>query len=323
MDDSTNLQQQAIASALHQQQQQEQQQEQQQQHEQQEQREQQEQQEQQQQQQFQHLSLHSAHDTLNHDALSNRGANGSALQTTLASNASGQLILQHTAAATGNLLHHHDLSDNQVASHVLQSSHGHSTESTSTAAAAAAAVAATAATLASLENLDSVVAEAVVAASKSAASGSVSSPVSTPSVAAVAAIATGAVLVSSSSSSSAGPSSNMNGSSIGSSSNANNTTSTASALTQEASCSGGNSERYDKCPAIFKWPADDWETWLDQEKTFCRWNMVRHRHRDKQSKSVACTLLPSCARSTCEAMLDAEQLINYDMSLCIDLCLTG
>ncbi|KAF8941068.1 Inositol polyphosphate 4-phosphatase type II [Haplosporangium gracile] len=248
-----------------------------------------EQEQQQQQQQFQHLSLHPTHDALNHDALSNGSANGSALQTTLAGNASGQLILQHTApAATGSVLHHHDLSGHHVASHVQQSSHGRSTDSTTTAAAAAAAVAAaaTAATLASLESLDSVVAEAVVAASKSAATGSVSSPASTPSVVAVAAIAAEAGLVSSSSSSTAGPSSNMNGSgsssNSSSNSNANPTASTTNILTQEGN-SSASGDRFDKCPAIFRWPADDWETWLEQEKTFCRWNMVRHRHRDKQT----------------------------------------
>ncbi|KAF9142818.1 hypothetical protein BG015_000656 [Linnemannia schmuckeri] len=268
---------------LLQQQQQQQQQEQQEQQQQQQQQEQPEQQ--QQQQQFQHLSLHPAHDALDHDALSNESANGSALQTTLASNASGQLILQHTTpTTTGSVLHHHDLSGHQVASHVLQSSHGRSTDSTTTAAAAAAAVAAaaTAATLASLESLDSVVAEAVVAASKSAVTDSVSSPASTPSVAAVAAIAAGAGLVSSSSPSTAGPSSSINGSGSSSSSSANPTTSTTNTLTQEGS-SSGSKDRFDKCPAIFRWPADDWETWLEQEKTFCRWNMVRHRHRDKQT----------------------------------------
>ncbi|KAF9124131.1 Inositol polyphosphate 4-phosphatase type II [Mortierella sp. 14UC] len=210
-------------------------------------------------------------------------ANESALQATLASNDSGQLIIQHTAATTGNLLHHQDLSDHQVASHVLQTSHGHSSDPTTTVAAAAAAVAAaaTAATLASLESLDSVVAEAVVAASKSAATGSVSSATSAPSVAAVAAIATGAGLASSSPSSSAVISSTM-ASSSSSSSSSSAAPSTTNAQSQEGR-SEGSGERYDKCPAIFKWPADDWETWLEQEKTSCRWNMVRHRHRDKQT----------------------------------------
>ncbi|KAG0060186.1 hypothetical protein BGZ89_012480 [Linnemannia elongata] len=284
--DSTDLQQEQAIAVLQQQQQQQQHQQHQHQQQQQEQQDQQGQQEQQQQQQqFQHLSLHSTHDTLDQDALSNGSANGSPLQTTLASNANGQLILQHTApATTASLLHHHDLTDHQVASHVLQSSHDHTTDSTTTAAAAAAAVAAaaTAATLASLESLDSVVAEAVVAASKSAITGSVNSTASAPSVAAVAAIAAGTGLVSSSSSSSAGLSSNMNSSGSSSSGSSNPTTSATNALIQEGGISGSG-ERYDKCPAIFKWPADDWETWLDQEKTFCRWNMVRHRHRDKQT----------------------------------------
>ncbi|KAG0213789.1 hypothetical protein BGX33_002665 [Mortierella sp. NVP41] len=297
MDDSTQQQQQqehAIAAALQQQQQEEQikeeqikeqQQQQEQEQEQQQQEQEQQQQQQQEQQQFQHLSLHSAHDTLDHDALANRDANGLVLQTTLGSNADGQLILQHAAAATGNLLHHHDLANN-VASHVLQDSHDHSSSSSSTTAAAAAAAvaaAATAASLASLESLDSVMAEAVVAASKSAVNGSVStspSSSSAPSVAAVAAIATGATLGSPSSSLPAGPSSS---SMTSSSSSASRITSSANAMAMENGGEGSSGDRYDKCPAVFKWPADDWETWLDQEKTYCRWNMVRHRHRDKQT----------------------------------------
>src|SRR5690348_11066732 len=96
--DSTDLQQEQAIAVLQQQQQQQQHQQHQHQQQQQEQQDQQGQQEQrQQQQQFQHLSLHSTHDTLDQDALSNGSANGSPLQTTLASNANGQLILQHTA----------------------------------------------------------------------------------------------------------------------------------------------------------------------------------------------------------------------------------
>ncbi|KAG0374592.1 hypothetical protein BGX24_010200 [Mortierella sp. AD032] len=297
--DSTSQQQQqeqALAAALQHQQQQEeqlgdqrQQQDQQQDQQQQQQLQQHQQQEQQQQQHFQHLSLHSSHDALNHDALSNRNASGSALQATLASNASGQLILPHSAGASGNLLHHPDLTDHQVASHVMQNSHSHSSDSTTTAAAAAAAVAAaaTAATLASLDSLDSVVAEAVVAASKSAATGSVTSATSAPSVAAVAAIVTGAGLASSSSSSSSAVlSSNITNSSGSSSSSVPLSIANATALEGRGEGSG---ERYDKCPTIFKWPADDWETWLEQEKATCRWNMVRHRHRDKQSRDSVLT----------------------------------
>ncbi|KAK3843689.1 MAG: hypothetical protein J3R72DRAFT_473940 [Linnemannia gamsii] len=165
----------------------------------------------------------------------------------------------------------------------MQNSHNHSSDSTTTAAAAAAAVAAaaTAATLASLDSLDSVVAEAVVAASKSAATGSVTSATSAPSVTAVAAIVTGAGLVSSSSSSSSAVlSSNITNSNGSSSSSAPLSIANAAALEGRGEGSG---ERYDKCPTIFKWPADDWETWLEQEKATCRWNMVRHRHRDKQT----------------------------------------
>ncbi|KAI1321590.1 hypothetical protein EDD11_003070 [Mortierella claussenii] len=42
------------------------------------------------------------------------------------------------------------------------------------------------------------------------------------------------------------------------------------------------SDRFEKCPTMIKWPANDWESWLAQEKTHCRWNLIRHRHRDKQ-----------------------------------------
>jgi len=41
---------------------------------------------------------------------------------------------------------------------------------------------------------------------------------------------------------------------------------------------------YDSCPAIVKLPAGDWEQWLEKEKIHCRWNMIRLRKRDKQSK---------------------------------------
>ncbi|KAF9919840.1 hypothetical protein FBU30_010472 [Linnemannia zychae] len=251
---------------------------------------------QQQQQQFQQLSLHSANDTLNHDVLSDRNSNGSALHNTISNNANEQLILQHTGVAASNLLHHHNLSDHQATSHALQSSHNRSDDSTSTAAAAAAAAAATAATIASLESLDSVVAEAVVAASKSTVTSSIntSTTATTPSVAdvaAVAAIATGTSHMPSVSTSSAHlTSSNGSSSSSSSSNNLNNVNNNSPSITNTLALENrsghettANGERYDKCPVIFKWPADSWESWLDQEKTFCRWNMVRHRHRDKQT----------------------------------------
>ncbi|KAF9109772.1 hypothetical protein BGX27_007218 [Mortierella sp. AM989] len=108
----------------------------------------------------------------------------------------------------------------------------------------------------SLETLDSAMASAVAAASSSinapvAPCPSIPSPIST-SAATVAAISKASTLP-------------------------NNSTPMAH------SSSLDTFGRYEKCPTIIKWPANDWETWLEKERSNCRWNMIRHRHRDKQT----------------------------------------
>ncbi|KAG0086660.1 hypothetical protein BGZ92_007974 [Podila epicladia] len=40
-------------------------------------------------------------------------------------------------------------------------------------------------------------------------------------------------------------------------------------------------QRFDKNPVIIKIRPNEWETWLEKEKIYCRWNLVRLRSRDK------------------------------------------
>ncbi|KAI9234325.1 MAG: hypothetical protein BYD32DRAFT_464496 [Podila humilis] len=40
-------------------------------------------------------------------------------------------------------------------------------------------------------------------------------------------------------------------------------------------------QRFDKNPIIIKIRPGEWETWLEKEKIYCRWNLVRLRSRDK------------------------------------------
>ncbi|KAG0301783.1 hypothetical protein BGZ98_008059 [Dissophora globulifera] len=44
-----------------------------------------------------------------------------------------------------------------------------------------------------------------------------------------------------------------------------------------------NNNKLEKCPALFKCPVSEWEPWIEREKTHTRWNLIRHRHRDKQT----------------------------------------
>lgn len=44
-------------------------------------------------------------------------------------------------------------------------------------------------------------------------------------------------------------------------------------------------QRFDKNPVIIKIRPNEWETWLEKEKIYCRWNLVRLRSRDKPSKN--------------------------------------
>ena len=46
-------------------------------------------------------------------------------------------------------------------------------------------------------------------------------------------------------------------------------------------------DRYDKNPMIIRWPADDWESWFQSEKAHGRWNLIRHRQRDKDCKALS------------------------------------
>ncbi|KAF9354386.1 hypothetical protein BGX26_007780 [Mortierella sp. AD094] len=110
-------------------------------------------------------------------------------------------------------------------------------------------------TITSLETLDSAMASAVAAASSTINASAVPCPPTPPpvpgSAAAVAAISKSGAL------------------------------SNSMAASHPSSLDSYN--RYDKCPTIIKWPANDWEAWLEKERTNCRWNMIRHRHRDKQT----------------------------------------
>ncbi|KAG0012430.1 hypothetical protein BGZ80_011749, partial [Entomortierella chlamydospora] len=109
-------------------------------------------------------------------------------------------------------------------------------------------------TITSLETLDSAMASAVAAASSTINAPVASCPPTPPSVsgsAAVAAISKSGALHNS--------------------------------IAGSHSSSLDSYNRFDKCPTIIKWPANDWEAWLEKERTNCRWNMIRHRHRDKQT----------------------------------------
>lgn len=44
-------------------------------------------------------------------------------------------------------------------------------------------------------------------------------------------------------------------------------------------------DRFEKNPMIIRWPADDWESWFQNEKVHGRWNLIRHRQRDKDCKA--------------------------------------
>ncbi|KAF9926917.1 hypothetical protein BGZ65_007048, partial [Modicella reniformis] len=57
---------------------------------------------------------------------------------------------------------------------------------------------------------------------------------------------------------------------------------------------------HDTCPAIIKLPTGDWEQWLEGEKVYCRWNMIRLRKRDKQTFSRGPTACEWTREFQCE-----------------------
>ncbi|KAF9952701.1 hypothetical protein BGZ72_005989 [Mortierella alpina] len=187
-----------------------------------------------------------------------------AIEAALAASESEKLMLDH---ATGSLLVHHDqlsVATDSVTVQALErsssSSHIHTHAQPSSSAHAI-----------SSETLDSVMATAVAAASNSVnaninGSASASSQVHSPSVVAMAQLAAGTMVVT------AAP---------GSSSSSNNGASNSSVL--HASGSGYSNDRFDRCPMYIKLPVSEWETWLEQEKVHCRWNLIRYRHRDQQT----------------------------------------
>ncbi|KAF9182718.1 hypothetical protein BGZ51_004484 [Haplosporangium sp. Z 767] len=201
---------------------------------------------------------------------SNTTTTSESMRTSSVSHENDQIILERTASSL--LRVHEELVDaspstssssgGTATAHVPHDSHTHADAPNNVANA-----------ITSLESLDSAMASAVAAASNSVHaqahvhahahthSSISSSTTSSSSVAAVAAIAAEVVL------------SQATGASSSSSSNAV-VTHTA---TQDSAA------RYNKCPVMIRWPANDWESWLEQEKVHCRWNLIRCRARDKQT----------------------------------------
>ncbi|KAF9408098.1 hypothetical protein BGZ94_002453 [Podila epigama] len=73
-------------------------------------------------------------------------------------------------------------------------------------------------------------------------------------------------------------------------------------------------ERFDKHPYMTKILATEWEAWLEKEKVYCRWNLVRFRSRDKPTYSRGPTASEWSREYHCEHAGHYRDRKNPDIS---------